>query len=330
MATSESLKIAKKYDPEGERTLAILTKLDRIASVEQTANILTGKLGLNIPGKLGIIGIINRSGEENSIEKQILAEKEFLYKKFPEIAHRNGIPYLENSLSDLLLRHINKCLPNLKQQIMKNLDKYNQILETCGDQIHDKNRSLLKIVTKFVKDFESTINGTTVDLASKSNNLIGGPAIRKIFDEIFSEQMEAIEPQISKEALIKYMEKIGGPRSAVFAPENLFEIIVKEQIFRFREPALECAKNIQKEMKKIIEHCVQAQPEVVRFPALFRKINDIMMKLLISLMSDTKQYIEDIIETEQSCINTNHPNFSVQAVLKKYEQAKSDMNNNTV
>jgi dynamin 1-like protein len=257
---------------------------------------------------------------EKSIEDQLEIEKEFLKNNFPGIANRNGIPYLEKSLSNLLMRHIQKCLPNLRERVSRNLDKYEKIMENCGDEVVDKNRALSKIITNFIKDFESIIDGTSVDLDAESEALIGGPAIRKVFDEKFSKEMAKIEPLISKENIISYVKKIGGPRPSVFAPEILFQSIVKKQIERLRNPSLKCAENVQKEMEKVIKQRVQAQADLKRFPELMRKINEVMMKLLNERFPKTRKYIEVIIKTELSSINTNHPDFSIQAVLEEYEK----------
>lgn len=53
MATSEALKLAKDVDPDGRRTLAVLTKLDLMDAGTDAIDILCGRV---IPVKLGIIG----------------------------------------------------------------------------------------------------------------------------------------------------------------------------------------------------------------------------------------------------------------------------------
>ncbi|RZF39082.1 hypothetical protein LSTR_LSTR016525 [Laodelphax striatellus] len=53
MATNESIKIAKEVDPDGRRTLAVLTKLDLMDAGTDASDILYGRV---IPVKLGIIG----------------------------------------------------------------------------------------------------------------------------------------------------------------------------------------------------------------------------------------------------------------------------------
>lgn len=54
LATSESLKMAKQVDPDGRRTLAVVTKLDLMDAGTDAIDILCGRV---IPVKLGIIGL---------------------------------------------------------------------------------------------------------------------------------------------------------------------------------------------------------------------------------------------------------------------------------
>ncbi|KAG7173888.1 Dynamin-1-like 2 [Homarus americanus] len=53
MATSESLKMSKEVDPDGRRTLAVVTKLDLMDAGTDAIDTLCGRV---IPVKLGIIG----------------------------------------------------------------------------------------------------------------------------------------------------------------------------------------------------------------------------------------------------------------------------------
>lgn len=57
-STSEALKLARDADPEGRRTLAVVTKLDLMDHGTDAYDVLCGRI---IPVKLGIIGVINRS-----------------------------------------------------------------------------------------------------------------------------------------------------------------------------------------------------------------------------------------------------------------------------
>ena len=89
LATSEALKIAKYVDPEGNRTLAVLTKLDLMDKGTDALDVLTGRsmlrepiisleiyvdMVLVIPVKLGIIGMVNRSQYDINVNKVVLIQ----------------------------------------------------------------------------------------------------------------------------------------------------------------------------------------------------------------------------------------------------------------
>ncbi|EDS37877.1 dynamin [Culex quinquefasciatus] len=118
MATSESLKMAKECDPDGRRTLAVLTKLDLMDAGTDAIDILCGRV---IPVKLGIIGVVNRSqqdiNDKKAIEEQLRDEAAYLQRKYPTLATRNGTPYLAKTLNRLLMHHIRDCLPDLKTRV---------------------------------------------------------------------------------------------------------------------------------------------------------------------------------------------------------------------
>lgn len=114
MATSECLKFAKEVDPEGKRTLAVLTKLDLMDDGTDATDVLNG---LVIPVKLGIIGVVNRSQKDvinrKDVKDQIRDEATFLKKRYPTLADKNGTPFLAKTLNKLLMNHIWNRLPDL-------------------------------------------------------------------------------------------------------------------------------------------------------------------------------------------------------------------------
>ena len=73
-STSEAVKYAKEVDPEGRRTLGVLTKLDLMDRGTDANDVLCGRV---IPVKLGIIGVINRS-QEDIQKRKVRGEKQSL------------------------------------------------------------------------------------------------------------------------------------------------------------------------------------------------------------------------------------------------------------
>lgn len=87
-------------DPDGRRTLAVVTKLDLMDAGTDAIDLLMGRV---IPVKLGIIGVVNRSqkdiNDNKSIEDAMKDEGLFLQRKYPSFATKNGCGYLAKTLN---------------------------------------------------------------------------------------------------------------------------------------------------------------------------------------------------------------------------------------
>uniref|UniRef100_A0A6P7G7M9 dynamin GTPase n=1 Tax=Diabrotica virgifera virgifera TaxID=50390 RepID=A0A6P7G7M9_DIAVI len=278
MATSESLAIAKDVDIDGRRTLAVVTKLDLMDAGTDAIDILCGRV---IPVKLGIIGVVNRSQQDimnnKSIKDSLKDEATYLQSKYPTLAGRNGTPYLAKTLNRLLMHHIRDCLPDLKTRVNLMMSQYQSLLSSYGEDISDKSKTLLQIITKFASAYCSTIEGTARNI--ETTELCGGARICYIFHETFGRTLDSIHPLagLTKMDILTAIRNANGPRPALFVPEVSFELLVKRQIRRLEEPSLRCVELIHEEMQRIIQHCGnEVQQEMLRFPKLYEEIVDVV------------------------------------------------------
>ena len=193
MATSESLKIARDIDPDGRRTLAVITKLDLMDAGTDAIDILCGRV---IPVKLGIIGVINRSQQDiidkKDIKDAIKDEASFLQRKYPTLATRNGTSYLSKTLNRLLMHHIRDCLPELKTRVNVMASQFQTLMNSYGQDVIDKNTTLLQIITKFASSYVATVDGTARNI--ETSELCGGARICYIFHETFGRTLDSIHP----------------------------------------------------------------------------------------------------------------------------------------
>lgn len=317
MATSESLKMAKDVDPDGRRTLAVVTKLDLMDAGTDAIDILCGRV---IPVKLGIIGVMNRSqqdiNDKKAIEEQLRDEAAYLQRKYPTLATRNGTPYLAKTLNRLLMHHIRDCLPDLKTRVNVMASQFQSLLTSYGEDVTDKSQCLLQIITKFASAYCSTIEGTSRNI--ETTELCGGARICYIFHETFGKTLDSIHPLtgLSKMDILTAIRNATGPRPALFVPEVSFELLVKRQIRRLEEPSLRCVELIHEEMQRIIQHCgTEVQQEMLRFPKLHEKIVDVVTQLLRRRLPTTNSMVENLVQIELAYINTKHPDFHKDAAL---------------
>ncbi|CAF0802794.1 unnamed protein product [Rotaria sordida] len=316
-STSEAVKFAKEVDPEGRRTLAVLTKLDLMDRGTDAYDVLCGRI---IPVKLGIIGVVNRSQEDihkkKLIEEALRYESALLQKNYPSIASRNGTPFLAKTLNRLLMHHIRDCLPALKTRINQMVSHFQTLVNSFGEPIEDKGRLLLQIITKFASSYCATIEGTAKNI--EVSELCGGARICYIFHETFARALESINPldTLTTFDILTAIRNATGPRPALFVPEVSFELLVKRQIKRLEDPGLRCVELVHEELQRIIQHC-GAQQEFIRFPRLHEKIVDVVTHLLRRRLPETNRMVENLVGIELAYINTKHPDFYEAGLIHK-------------
>ncbi|XP_039745832.1 dynamin-1-like protein isoform X4 [Pararge aegeria] len=317
MATSEAIKMAKEVDPDGRRTLAVVTKLDLMDAGTDAIDILCGRV---IPVKLGIIGVVNRSQQDiidrKTITDALKDEATYLQRKYPTIASRNGTPYLAKTLNRLLMHHIRDCLPELKVRVNVMISQFQSLLNSYGEDVSDKSQTLLQIITKFASAYCSTIEGTARNI--ETTELCGGARICYIFHETFGRTLDSIHPLVglTRMDILTAIRNATGPRPALFVPEVSFELLVKRQVRRLEDPSLRCVELVHEEMQRIVQHCgTEVQQEMQRFPRLHQRIVDVVTLLLRTRLPATNAMVENLVAIELAYINTKHPDFHREAAL---------------
>lgn len=122
LANSDALKLAKEVDPQGIRTIGVITKLDLMDEGTDARDILENKL---LPLRRGYIGVVNRSQKDIDGRKDITialkAERDFFlsHDSYRHIADRMGTPFLQRCLNQQLTNHIRDTLPGLRDKLQK-------------------------------------------------------------------------------------------------------------------------------------------------------------------------------------------------------------------
>ncbi|OCT86067.1 hypothetical protein XELAEV_18019761mg [Xenopus laevis] len=312
MATSEALKIARESDPDGRRTLAVITKLDLMDAGTDAMDVLLGRV---IPVKLGIIGVVNRSqldiNNKKIVADSIRDEYGFLQKKYPSLATRNGTKYLARTLNRLLMHHIRDCLPELKTRINVLAAQYQSLLNSYGEPVEDQSSTLLQLITKFATEYCNTIEGRAKYI--ETSELCGGARISYIFYETFGRTLESVDPLggLTTIDILTAIRNATGPRPALFVPEISFELLVKRQVKRLEEPSLRCVELVHEEMQRIIQHCSNySTQELLRFPKLHDAIVEVVTSLLRKRLPVTNEMVHNLVAIELAYINTKHPDFA--------------------
>lgn len=124
LATSDALKLAREVDPQGLRTIGVLTKLDLMDEGTDARDILENRL---LPLRRGYVGVINRSQKDivgkKDIRAALDAERKFFlsHPSYRHMADRLGTAYLQRTLNNQLTQHIQDTLPTLRDSLQKKI-----------------------------------------------------------------------------------------------------------------------------------------------------------------------------------------------------------------
>uniref|UniRef100_A0A2K5DF53 dynamin GTPase n=1 Tax=Aotus nancymaae TaxID=37293 RepID=A0A2K5DF53_AOTNA len=309
LANSDALKVAKEVDPQGQRTIGVITKLDLMDEGTDARDVLENKL---LPLRRGYIGVVNRSQKDIDGKKDITAalaaERKFFlsHPSYRHLADRMGTPYLQKVLNQQLTNHIRDTLPGLRNKLQSQLLSIEKEVEEYKNFRPDdparKTKALLQMVQQFAVDFEKRIEAR----------------INRIFHEprppflCFSTQMEFDEKELRKE--ISYaIKNIHGIRTGLFTPDMAFETIVKKQVKKIREPCLKCVDMVISELISTVRQCTKKvtwRPErsaeqasrlpcVLKLCGVFSACPPTCVSLKVMLL----------IDIELAYMNTNHEDF---------------------
>ncbi|TRY65902.1 hypothetical protein DNTS_022768 [Danionella cerebrum] len=313
LANSDALKVAKEVDPQGLRTIGVITKLDLMDEGTDARDILENKL---LPLRRGYIGVVNRSQKDidgrKDIRAALAAERKFFlsHPSYRHMAERMGTPHLQKALNQQLTNHIRDTLPGLRSKLQSQLLSLEKEVEEYKNFRPDdptrKTKALLQMVQQFGVDFEKCIEGSgdQVDTAELS----GGARINRIFHERFPFELVKIvfdEKELRRE-ISHAIKNVHGVRTGLFTPDLAFEAIVKKQIIKLKEPCLKCIDLVIQELINTVRQCTN---KLGSYPRLREETERIVTTYVREREGKTKDQVLLLIDIELSYINTNHEDF---------------------
>ncbi|EDO16841.1 hypothetical protein Kpol_1056p42 [Vanderwaltozyma polyspora DSM 70294] len=312
LANSDGLKLAREVDPEGTRTIGVLTKVDLMDEGTDVIDILAGRV---IPLRYGYVPVINRGQKDIEGKKTIrLAledERKFFenHSSYSSKAQYCGTPYLAKKLNSILLHHIRQTLPEIKAKIEATLKKYQNELFNLGPETMDSSNSIvLSMITDFANEYAGILDGEAKELSS--NELSGGARISFVFHEVFKNGVEALDPfdQIKDSDIRTIMYNSSGSAPSLFVGTDAFEVLVKQQIKRFEEPSLRLVTLVFEELVRMLKQII-SHMKYSRYPALREAISNQFIEYLKEAIIPTNEFVVDVIKSEETYINTAHPDL---------------------
>nr|XP_057933695.1 interferon-induced GTP-binding protein Mx-like [Doryrhamphus excisus] len=261
IATTEALKMAQEVDPEGERTLGILTKPDLVDKGTETTvvDIVHNQV---IHLRKGYM-IVRCRGQQEITEKVSLSEaieREKAY--FTDHPYFNPlyneghatVPKLAEKLTLELVHHIERSLPRLEEQIVEKLSQTQAELEKCGtgppSEPSERLVFFIDKVTAFIQDAISLTTGDELRCGDRLNTF---SVLRTEFGKwnaYLDDSGKIFNEKIERE-VEHHEHKYRGRELPGFVNYKTFEVMVKDQIKQLEEPAVKKLKDIGDAVRKV-------------------------------------------------------------------------------
>uniref|UniRef100_A0A672RC70 Interferon-induced GTP-binding protein Mx2-like n=1 Tax=Sinocyclocheilus grahami TaxID=75366 RepID=A0A672RC70_SINGR len=302
IATTEALKMAQEIDPEGIRTLAILTKPDLIDRGTEK-NILAVVQNKVIPLRKGYVMVKCRGQQQidekiplveaTQIERDFFQNHDFFRPLLDE--NKATVKCLAIKLTQDLVSHIKKSLPKLDEQIKKQLWDVRNELKECEagppQDLKGAKQFLIKILTKFNDKIKSLSLG---ELIIEENLFV---QLRTEFKK-WNDGLN--NTKTSKELSQNYR----GRELLGFSNYRVFEMILQDRMAKLKEPAIKSLNSIKdiilKQFTDVSHQCFRNYPVLLN--TTMNKIDNIQS----SQQAKTEQRIMDQFEME-SMIYTQDP-----------------------
>lgn len=311
ITTAEVLKLCKRVDPEGSRTLGVLTKIDLMDKETNCLEIL--KNNVTRLSK-GFIGCISRGQSQLNSNFQLSAhfetERKFFENNdiYKSLTPKIGSLYLVARINEIFSELLNKELPNLKIRITRSLEEIEAQLSQYEMKLDDS--SVLAKYGKIIRNIlkEKYIKGSGIFKYSQERSIIVD----------FKNTFQIMSETYSFDR--KLEEEIRNSNS-VFVSEKLFKRIVSERFSTLRDAIF---NSFDRSMHIIINHIESITSDC--YKKLPPAILSIIRNKLIVQSNALKTEYDRFLSIQDSFINISHPDFCKQNilrnVLKKYVNRK--------
>eukprot|EP00758_Cryptobia_borreli_P011818 Tbor_TRINITY_DN5693_c1_g1::TRINITY_DN5693_c1_g1_i8::g.9265::m.9265/K14754/MX1; interferon-induced GTP-binding protein Mx1 len=195
LATSEILERASRVDPDGSRTIGVLTKPDLVdkGAEDEVIKVLRN---IKRPLKRGYFMLKNRS--QNQVNQNITFEEArksemdfFANSPYFEVKRDNlGSFALSSALTDLLVSHIEIALPEIREEIDHVLKGAHQRLLELGESppkgVSAMRKTFFSVVREIIHDMRAEMSG--------DNSARGLLKNERTFRQIFAKEVIDTEP----------------------------------------------------------------------------------------------------------------------------------------
>lgn len=314
-ANSEAIKLAKEVDPEGKRTLGVITKTDLCKSDTKIDDKLRGE-GDNVQLSLGFIAVRNRTPEEVrkniSIAKLRKKEQQFFNTSshFYRIPRRYwGMDTLIDKVSELQMSKVDEFIPKMKTMLNEKIQSLKHQHDTLAPEFNNdvqKMQHLVRIIVSVVSEFKSLAK--VFDDCDEDSTLHISPRTYEMYSN-FCKTLNEKQPDFTtKEYESKIQESINESRCIMLF--NFMSHVAFNQLFieshkqMYSETSKKLIEDVYEYIKSVLVTIVRTKI-VNRYPQLNTAIESVVIEYIDIQKGILLQNVNTLVESESFIFTQN-------------------------
>ncbi|XP_023331482.1 dynamin-1 isoform X2 [Eurytemora carolleeae] len=325
IASSEALKFAEKYDPNGERTIGVLTKLDRLDHGTDTTRVINYLLNKTKPLKLGYFGVVNRSQKQidEGLEMKVTLVAEERIRDgtdYRVVKNRIGVDFLRKFLTHILARTIKDKLPYIKNKSKAALESVCAQLEELDDNhLQDKNKrdAIICLAEEVITDLEEQLGGFQTGVSCEKLCL-GAELNQKIKRETIT-KAESSRQFYSHNDFHEMLSTALANMYAVRDPLMPVQLVLDKGVGMLTEAYRNNFECLLKDVTELLSDGVErvTKSKLEQYPYFFNMVKSMLHEEINNSKDKIKHHLDIMIDINRRVVNTEHPSFDVIGSLKK-------------
>ncbi|OEL23839.1 Dynamin-2B [Dichanthelium oligosanthes] len=345
VASSRALNLAKDIDPDGTRTIGVLSKIDQAAADAKTVScvqaILSNKGAPRAAADIEWVALIGQSvsiasaqsgsvGSDNSLETAWRAEAETL-KSILTGAPQSKLGRI--ALVDTIAKQISKRmkvrLPNMLSGYASYADHpvfllLNLIMielhTHCCNRLQGKSQIVQDELARLGESMVQSAEGTRAValelcrefedkfLAHITSGEGSGWKIVASFEGKFPDRIKQLplDRHFDLNNVKRIVLEADGYQPYLISPEKGLKSLIKGVLEMAKEPSRLCVEEVHRVLLDIVNAAANATPGLGRYPPFKREVIAIASNALDAFKSDAKKMVVALVDMERAFVPPQH------------------------
>lgn len=297
IATSDAIRMARTVDPDGDRTIGVLTKLDIMDRGTNALDILEGR---SCVLKHGWVGVVNRSQADinGKVDMKKARAQEEKFFKDSEYAHLKnvGTTNLSNKVVNHLEQAILRQLPQIQSYLNDSVIDLHRELEDLGVHIPSDRGAMLHMVLELCRTFEREF----ADLLDGGRG--GGESILEAFEQKLVQNIRNLpfKELYSLKNVAQIINEADGYQPHLIAPEMGYRRLIESGLGLLKGPSERCVEEVHGILRGLVESAIHECKELARYPTLRAEMQRVAYDSLEAKKEETRRMVTIMVEMESS------------------------------